>query len=152
MLEPALWPALALAALGAGLDIWQRKLSNVLCLTLAAASVGAVVYLHGPGLAMWGFVHAIIALIIGMALFKFDIIGGGDAKFYAAAALGVPGLPMASPFALLGWTAASGFLLVFAMMASRVVRKGASRQGLLKGWSVPYGVAIAAGLWLAHLV
>jgi len=152
MLEPVLWPALVLAVVGAGIDIWKRKLPNTLCLALAVVSLAAVAWLHGPVLAGWGLAHAVIALLGGMVLFKFGIIGGGDAKFYAAAACSIPGLPMASPLSLLLWTAVSGLVLVFAMLASRVVRKGASRSGLLKGWSVPYGVAIAAGIWLTHLL
>lgn len=151
IVELALLPSIALAIVGAGIDIWKRLLPNTLCLALAVSGVGAVYLMHGAELVLYGAGHALVALIIGMALFKFGVIGGGDAKFYAAAALSVPGYPMAGPLALLGWTGACGLVLVLAMLIARVFRSGASRSGLLRGWSVPYGVAIAAGYCLSHL-
>jgi prepilin peptidase CpaA len=93
----------------------------------------------------WSLLHASIALVAGMALFKFGMIGAGDAKFYAAAAAGIP-LDKALTF--LGWTSAAGLALLFAMVLARLVRPGSRKLSSLRGWSVPYGVAIFGGFAL----
>lgn len=141
-----LWPALAIAGVGAVLDIKDRRLPNWLCGVLAAASVGGLLLSGQQTLLLEALLHAAAALAVGMVLFRLDIIGGGDAKFYAAAACALP-LSMALPF--LGWTSLVGFLLLVGMLFGRAVFKRKSLS--LKGWSVPYGVAIAGGFALALL-
>jgi prepilin peptidase CpaA len=94
--------------------------------------------------------HAAIALGVGMLLFATGAIGGGDAKFYAAAALAIPASPIAGPLAMLGWTSAAGLVLLIGMA---IGRRMLGRPGsFMKGWQVPYGVAIAAGFLLTHLL
>ena len=150
MPDAALWPALALAALGALLDARTRRLPNWLCAALAIAGAAGLTFSQGVALLPWALLHAAAVLLVGMVLFRLGMIGGGDAKFYAAAACAVPGSPIIGPLALLGWTSAAGLALLLAMLAGRRLGKKTG-GGLLKGWEVPYGVAIAAGFWLTHL-
>jgi len=143
--DPALWPALAVAGYGAFLDVRERRLPNWLCALLAIAALGGTAYSAGASLLPWTLLHAAISLAVGMILFSVGAIGGGDAKFYAAAASAVPvnnALPM------LGWTSATGLLLLVVMAFGRRVRRDARRTPLFRGWTVPYGAAIFAGFGL----
>lgn len=146
----ALWPVLGLAALGALLDVRERRLPNWLCVALAVTGAGGLAFSQGPNTMLWALLHASAALAVGMGLFRLGAIGGGDAKFYTAAACSIPALPASGPLALLGWTSAAGFGLLLLMMAWRRVA-GRAEGGLLRGWSIPYGVAIAAGLGITLL-
>jgi prepilin peptidase CpaA len=149
--DPAMWPALALALFGAFVDVRERRLPNWLCAALALAGGAGLAISQGPALLPWGLLHAVIALAAGMALFGIGAIGGGDAKFYAAAALAVPASPVTGPLALLGWTSVAGLLLLVAMVVGRRGLRRSGAGGALKGWTVPYGVAVAGGLWLTIL-
>ena len=143
--DVALWPALAAAGLGAILDAKNRQLPNWLCSVLAIAAAGGLVLAEGTGAIPWALLHASIALIVGMALFRFRIIGGGDAKFYAAAACAIP---LREALYFLGWTSAAGMVLLFAMAIGRRFLKSARGTPILRGWEVPYGIAIFAGFAL----
>ena len=144
-LDPVFVPAAAVAAAGAVLDVRNKRLPNWLCGLLAVAAAGGLYFAEGTGALPGAALHGVAALIVGMILFRLGMVGGGDAKFYAAAALGLP-LAFALPF--LGWTSLAGLLLLMAMVVRRVFAGGSAS---LKGWDVPYGVAIAAG-FLATLV
>lgn len=139
------WLCLAIGAVGAVWDIGWRKLPNLLCLALAAAGLTAVWQVLGVAALPSSLAHAALALIAGMLLFRLGVIGGGDAKFYAAAACALP-LGRALPF--LGWTSVSGLALLLVMMATRLAMK---KPAAPKGWSVPYGVAIYGGLAITLL-
>ena len=89
----------------------------------------------------WGLAHGALALAIGAALFHFRIIGGGDAKFYAAVASGIP---LVRGFELLWWTCIGGAVLLLVLMLPRLVRRETLVDG--KGATVPFGVAIFFGL------
>lgn len=145
-LAPFLWPALAIAGLGAVLDVKDRRLPNWLCGALAAASVGGLLLSGQQALVPEALLHAAAALVVGLVLFRLGAIGGGDAKFYAAAACALP-LPAALPF--LGWTSVVGLFLLMGMVLGRLAFGPKSLS--LKGWSVPYGVAIAGGFALTLL-
>jgi prepilin peptidase CpaA len=92
-------------------------------------------------------------LLIGMGLFAARVIGGGDAKLMAAAALWL-GLKSAGLFLL--WTGVAGGLFCLALiMARRSLQPYAAGTG---GWmgqllepkgDIPYGVAICAGVLMA---
>lgn len=142
-----LLPAAALAAAGAYLDIRHRRLPNWLCAALALAAATGLALSAGAGVLPWAVLHAAIALIVGMALFATGVVGGGDAKFYAAAALAVPASPIAGPLTMLGWTSAAGLILLITMATGR--RMLGRTGSFIKGWEVPYGVAIAAGFLLS---
>ena len=147
--DPALWPALAVAGVGALLDIKNRRLPNWLCAALAVAAAGGLAYSAGLEILGWAFVHAVLALAMGMVLFRLGVIGGGDAKFYSAAACAVP-LSQALP--LLGWTSVVGLGLIVVMLVVRAVKRGRKDALVLRGWSVPYGVAIFGGFALVNSV
>ena len=144
--DPALWPALAVAGVGALLDIKDRRLPNWLCAALAVAGAGGLAFSAGLEILAWAFVHAVLVLAIGMVLFRLGVIGGGDAKFYSAAACAVP-LSQALP--LLGWTSVVGLGLIVVMLVMRAAKGGGKGVVVLRGWSVPYGVAIFGGFALA---
>jgi prepilin peptidase CpaA len=87
--------------------------------------------------------HALCGLIVlacGFTLFAFAIVGGGDAKLLAAAALwvGFGGIPV-----FLFGTAVAGAALALFYLARNAVSgaTGDSRRHR----AIPYGVAIAAG-------
>lgn len=147
--DPALWPALAAAGLGAILDIWNRILPNWLCAALAIAAAGGLALADGRGAILGALLHAAIALIVGMALFRFRVIGGGDAKFYAAAACAIP---LREALHFLGWTSAAGLALLIVMIIGRRLLPSTRGTPILRGWDVPYGVAIFVGFGLTLAV
>jgi prepilin peptidase CpaA len=147
--DVALWPALAAAGLGAILDARYRLLPNWLCSVLAIAAVGGLALVEGTRAIPWALLHASIALIVGMVLFRFRIIGGGDAKFYAAAACAVP---FGEALYFLGWTSAAGVVLLLVMIVGRRLMPSTRGTPILRGWEVPYGVAIFAGFVLTLAV
>jgi prepilin peptidase CpaA len=140
---------LALAAAGAAWDIRLRRIPNRLCLAFAVAALGYAWSAAGESGLAWGAAHFAIALAVGIALFAVGAIGGGDAKFYAAAAFAIP---LRDGLALLGWTSAAGLVLLIVMIVGNRLF-GKTRQSLrqMRKMEVPYGVAIAAGFALALL-
>jgi prepilin peptidase CpaA len=134
----------ALALVASWLDVRYRRLPN--WLTLFTAAVGLLVTAFAAGLPELGshLLHMLAALVVGMVLFRFGIIGGGDAKFYAAVAawfsLGdAPGLLVS--------VSVAGLLLFLIWFAWRraigkPIRAPASASNSDK---LPYAVAIAAG-------
>ena len=147
--DAVLWPALAAAGLGAVLDAKDRRLPNWLCAILAVTAAAGFALAQGAGALPWALLHATIALIVGMALFRFRIIGGGDAKFYAAAACAIP---LTEALYFLGWTSAAGMALLLVMAIGRRFLKSSQGTPILRGWEVPYGVAIFAGFALTLFV
>lgn len=136
--------ALSLAAWAAITDIRFRKISNWNVLAVAAACLLQTLLVGGIETAGWATLHAVIALVLGMWLFRIGFIGAGDAKFYAALALAIP---VQAALTMLGWTSVAGLLLLILMALMRRTRR--SKDGQLQpegpGWTVPYGVAIFAG-------
>jgi prepilin peptidase CpaA len=90
------------------------------------------------------------SLLAGFAIFSFRLIGGGDAKLFAAAALwlGPTGI-----LAFLVFTAIAGLCVALLMLAwSAVSIESEVRGGPLLGGMkpvLPYGYAIASGAILA---
>lgn len=146
MLSQILLAASALIALAGALgDILRRRIPNLLCLALAVAALAYAGVAGGWSQMGWGIVHGLIALVVGMGLFRIGFVGGGDAKFYAAAALAVP---LGNALNMLGWTSIAGlFLVIFWMVARRFI-SGAPQGNLKDRQSVPYGVAICCGFLL----
>ncbi len=147
------FPALAIVA--ALKDATSYTIPNWISLALLAGFV-PVIFLLGLPLSLVGasLLVAVIALLVGMGMFALGWIGGGDAKFLAAASLwlGVSGAPQ---FLLV--TALCGGALSLALMAMRSVwlrpfaAQGPAWVGRLATPKAdcPYGVAICAGALFA---
>ena len=139
-IEILVLPAAIVSVAGAIMDIRKRSLPNWLSAVLAITAGGGLALAAGADALASSALHSLLALLVGMLVFKLGMVGGGDAKFYAAAALGLP-IGQALPF--LGWTSLAGLLLLLVMVVGRRVVRSA--EGANWSWSVPYGVAISAG-------
>ena len=142
-------------------DITTMTIPNRLTLGLAIAFVPVALLnqIFGQPLSLqgWGFHFGIglAGLVLGMALFAFRVMGGGDAKLIAAAALWVgPGLQTwYSAFAaLLIYTAIFGGVLSIVIILARKLFWGLKPN--LPEWAgrhleaqgdIPYGIGICAG-------
>jgi prepilin peptidase CpaA len=147
------WGLIGLAVIGlvgSWLDATQRRLPNWLSalglvagLALAFATGGLdSVGSHG--------LHALVALLGGMALFAMGVIGGGDAKFYAGMAAWFPlslGLNLFVAVAMAG----AGLLLCWAIIR-KIKGKAVFTRNSGPADGLPYGVAVAAGTMLVALV
>lgn len=135
--------ALLVIGTGAALaiyDIVQRRLPNwLVAVLLILSSVQAVLTLGWSGFAL-AATHGLVALAVGMALFQARIVGGGDAKFYAAVAIGVP---WAKALHLVWWTSIGGLLVLLLLLSQILARR---RQKEKNSFPVPFGVAIFVGL------
>lgn len=134
--------ALLVAAAGAVWDIRSRRIPNALCAVLAVVSLASLGFSHGWEGAGWGLLHGGLALVIGMILFRFGMIGGGDAKFYAAAALGIP---FSEALPMLFWTSIGGAFLLLALLVLFAVKRKLGPRDKKGRVMVPYGVAIFIG-------
>lgn len=130
-------------------DLFQRRIPNWLCAVTAIAGLALGLVIGGLPLLGWQTLHAAIALMAGMLLFRIGLVGGGDAKFYAAVAAW---FPLAVAPRLLMSVALSGLaLLVVWFVYRRAMGKPISRAGNNPGDKLPYGIAIAIGAVVARL-
>jgi prepilin peptidase CpaA len=147
----AVLPAMLLAA--AGWDLASFTIPNSLTLAVAA-SFGVFALLLGlsPGVLGLHLLAGMIAISIGFALFALGYIGGGDAKLYAGAALWFG--PHDLVIYTLVATILGGFLTLMLLGLRQLpLPAGLARQDwiikLHNGQSgVPYGVALAAGVFM----
>jgi prepilin peptidase CpaA len=138
-------------------DVLSYTIPNWLCLTLAAIfPFAALASGENAGLIGAHLAFAVAILALGFALFQFNILGGGDAKLLAAAALWT-GLEGFKPF-LLGTALVGGLLALALVTARQFVPRAANHPAfvsrlLQKQDGIPYGVAILGGgiLALQHL-
>lgn len=142
MTDPAALVQLGLLGVGAALaisDLLVRKLPNWLvgCL-MALSCLHAVLALGWVGFA-WAATHGLVALLVGALLFSWKMIGAGDAKFYAAIAVGVP---WSGALELVWWTSIGGLVLLLALAGGMLMRRRRKEAQV----SVPFGVAIYVGL------
>lgn len=134
---------LALCAVaGAWLDVASRRLPNWLCLVTALAGLAAALAGNGAGALLSHALHAGIALVMGMILFRFGLIGGGDAKFYAACAAW---FPLALGLYLLGVVSLIGLVVVVGWFGYRLATGARTRADGDAFAMVPYGLPIAVG-------
>ncbi|WP_068083362.1 A24 family peptidase [Novosphingobium rosa] len=136
---------------GAVLDLRFRRLPNllntamVICGLLVTASSGSLGDLASHAM------HVGLALMAGGLLFYLGIVGGGDAKFYAAAAAWF-GIGQAWWLALA--IVFSGGVMAFCWMSARLLAtrsiSGRGRDG--QRVSLPYGVPIAMGAMIVLAV
>jgi prepilin peptidase CpaA len=130
------------ATAGAWLDLASRRLPNWLCLLTAIAGLAVAFAMAGAGTLWSPAAHGLIALVAGMALFRFGWIGGGDAKFYAACACW---FPLGSGLALLSLVSLAGLAVVLIWFGCRQMT-GARKKGREGRFGmVPYGVPVAIG-------
>jgi prepilin peptidase CpaA len=165
MRQPAVFPPspidalavtlfLGLVALAALSDVAELRIPNRVSVAIAAvypvhvlAAAQTVPWLEAVGLAATVFA-------IGVGLFACRMMGGGDVKLMSAITLWAGPLCLAD-FLLV--TAVVGGLLSLLMLSSlrfpvafALANLGAKEASeTLLGRSVPYGVAIAAGAYLA---
>jgi prepilin peptidase CpaA len=140
----------ALLAVSAGWDLASFTIPNFLSGALAAAFLAFALVSGMPAPAIGFHILAGLAgLAIGIALFAFGFIGGGDAKLFAAIVLWL-GFRDLLDFVLM--TAVCGGALAFVLLALRSLPVPATL--LAHGWlarlhnphsGIPYGIALAAG-------
>lgn len=143
MLFPA---ALAYAAV---MDIFTMTIPNRISIALIAG-FPVVAYMAGlPMATVLMHVAAFgIVLALGMFLFNYNLLGGGDAKLLATATLWV-GLESMLPF--LAIVTVCGGTLSIIFLAFRKIPLGASplpewvARLHTQGNGIPYGLAICAG-------
>ena len=135
-------------------DVRSFRLPNWLVAAVALLFVIAALAAGMPlKLALWHTLAGTLVLAGGFVLFSARIIGGGDAKLLAAAALWM-GWSKLAMFLL--YTALAGGVLAIAILLWELVRlhveitSGNSDSSLIRRVTslkpdLPYGVAIAAG-------
>lgn len=129
---------LALAAVLASYwDIRFRKIPNWLSGLILVS--GIALHLMGllPGDLLSSLGHALIALLVGMLLFRFGVWGGGDAKLYCALAIWFP-LSEAPMLAM-----AIGIFGLLLVLSYALMKWFLKRSSDLQ--ALPYGVAIGLG-------
>jgi prepilin peptidase CpaA len=142
---------LAVAAALTALLLWAAA-SDVSARRIPNASVLAVLALYpvwavlGPGAEVISALEAAaIGFAVGFGLYYFNVMGAGDVKLFAAAALFI-GLGHLAVYALA--TVLSGGAIALASLAARPRRAAvmfALRGKGDFGRGIPYGVAIAFG-------
>lgn len=143
---------LMLCIFAAMLDISRLTIPNWLNLSIAGLFIPAAAVSGLPLEIVGGHLMvAALAFLIAFGLFAFNIVGGGDAKMIPAVMLWLgpeAGLPFVFHMALVGGACAMLILLVRRTMPAAAV-PGLVRAPFEKDAGVPYGVAIAAGAFLA---
>jgi prepilin peptidase CpaA len=141
-------------ALGTGLfavaaykDVQTRRIPNALVVAVAALGIVRLIVAGDPGAALYSVAAAAAIFAVGFLLFWRGLIGGGDAKLIAAAAL------LVGFHWLFGFLVAMGlcgFVVTLAVLAAArlaprpaAVRLPATHSSTPARPTVPYGVAIA---------
>ena len=139
--------AVGVFAAAAYSDVRARHIPNALPLAIGALGLVRLILPGDPHVALWSIAAAAAVFVVAFAQWRFGLLGGGDAKLLAAAAL------------LVGWRDLVQFLLlmslggaVVALAVVAAIRLGGPSVLLLASPSaveparpsVPYGLAIAA--------
>ena len=143
---------LILCAFAAVHDIHRLTIPNWLNLTLVALFVPAA-FVSGLPLEMIGghVMAAALAFLAAFGLFAFNIFGGGDAKMIPAVMLWIgpsAAIEFVAAMAIAGGLCAFLVLIVRKTMPVEVL-PGSVRAPFEKDGGVPYGVAIAIGVFAA---
>ena len=128
-----------LATVGAYLDARTRTIPNALNAAMAICGLAAVWLAAGGNAGALAAAHLAVALVLGMVIYALGMWGGGDAKFYAAAAAW---FELTDAFRLVLSISLAGLVLVIGWFATRRFR---GRAEGARSRDLPYGVAIAAG-------
>lgn len=139
----------ALLVWGAFSDVRTMLIPNRIPALLAASFPLAALWCGMPGatIALHGLV-GVIALGVCFLMFQAGVMGGGDAKLIAAAAVWT-GAAALTPF-LFGMCLAGGLLALALILGRKAAAAGMPAPGVLHRLlrletHAPYGVAIAAG-------
>jgi prepilin peptidase CpaA len=127
-----------LLALGAIQDIARSRISNSIVIAVFIVTLISVGVRVQPSL-WWEYgLSFALALVGSSILFSWGWIGGGDAKFFSAAALwfDLNGLAI-----FLASVAIVGGIIALAVLSYRIVGSGV--QGFRRGIMIPYGAPIA---------
>ena len=152
-------------AFGGAMDFFTMTIPNRVSIFMVVGFCVLAPFL-GIGLNgfMWHLISGLLMLALGAFLFYRGIIGGGDAKLFAAGALWV-GFDHLMLFTL--YAALAGGVLTLAIVAYRyfTLPDWMSRQAWAArlhdpAGGVPYGIALAAGAmmtyplmkWLPHTI
>lgn len=126
-------------------DALSFRIPNALTLLIAGLFFPAALSAGVPAAAIG--LHAATGaavLLAGLGLFALGLVGGGDVKLVAAAAIWL-GWPALLPF--LAWTAMAGGLLGLVLGIRLLYRKHVLKLPI--SGDVPYGIALAAGAIIA---
>jgi prepilin peptidase CpaA len=139
-----------LLALAAGWDLASYTIPNLLSVGIVAAFIAFALVVGLPA-AAWGghFAAALVALVAAIALFALRLIGGGDAKLFAATALWF-GFSDLMSYALVAALIGGGFTIALLALRQVPLPPALIRRGWIarlhdRRSGIPYGVALAAG-------
>jgi prepilin peptidase CpaA len=138
-----------LLAVAATCDVRSRRIPNALSALTAFAGFVVGVSGFGPASVQDGLIAFGISITVGMVLHAVRVIGGGDVKLFAAAALWLG--PSATGAAALATAVGGGILALFFLRGKRPALASPGTAARLQldhdpgATTVPYGVAIAAG-------
>jgi prepilin peptidase CpaA len=149
----ALVPLIVLLAMAAGWDLASFTIPNFLQVSLILAFIGFALVSHVPLSALGTHLLAgALGLTVGFALFAFGYIGGGDAKLFACIALwlGFRDLPA---YTLVACVLGGGLSLAILTLRKLPLPAFLARRSWMLRLhdpkaGVPYGVALAAGVFL----
>lgn len=145
----------ALLILAAAGDLMHYRIPNAIPIALALLYLPAALAVGSEFEQLaWHLAAGGAVLLVGMALFFANLLGGADAKMLAAAACWT-GFPLLPPF-LIVMALAGGILALVLLVLRLILRRSAlgrrheSAQTWLGGQlarpkAVPYGLAIAIG-------
>lgn len=124
-------------------DLFRRLIPNPLCVATALAGLICAAVTGGTGLLASHAAHLGIALAGGMLVFRLGMVGGGDAKFYAACAAW---FALPSALRLLVFVALAGLVLFIGWFIVRRIQRKPIRAAANGPFDrLPYGLAIAGG-------
>lgn len=148
--SPLALPILAATGIyAAWSDVRYRRLSNRLVALTAACGVALTFAASGLAATGSNLLHAAAVVLIGLPLFAWRLIGGGDVKYYAAVAAW---FPLDQGFRLLAFVSLVGMLLAAGWLAWRWALGGPDRPTEIpQADKVPFGIAIACGGLLTAL-
>jgi prepilin peptidase CpaA len=134
-------------------DFWARRIPNALPLSIGALALVQLIPAGDPHPALWTIIAAAVVFAIAFVQWRLGLLGGGDAKLLAAAALLVGYHDL---FRFLFLMSVCGAVIALAVLAAS--RLGGPSPLLLPfpgaatksaRPSIPYGTAIAAAaVWV----
>jgi len=141
-----------LLAIAAVTDIATLKIPNFVSLLLAALFPAAAALAAHPIVWLSHVAAGLAMLAIGIGLFAWGKLGGGDVKLIAAVALW-HGLGLLPSLLLLigivgGLLSIACLLLRWARIGVFLAARGIPSVSLQSGADIPYAVAIATACWL----